>query len=82
MNLKRNSDGKLESGEYLAKNDERIWCIWKCPKCGKLANISKRVHAVDLFGVITPEVKCPNEQCYHVDSYALEDWIPTAKGSA
>lgn len=82
-NLKRNAGNtQLQTGEYLPAKAATHWCIWKCPACGTLANITKRWHSVTHFGEITPAVRCPNNQCYHEDSYWLDDWIPEAKGQA
>lgn len=83
MNLKRNDGStKLQVGEYIPQSGTDHWCVWKCPKCEKLAYIARRVHTVSYFGEITPNVKCPNAQCLHEDNYWLEGWIPEAKGNA
>jgi len=78
---------KLRPGEYIQYKHIDVWALYKCPRCGFVTSLGKKVHDVYYDGTVTPAAACPHAlgsgtRCAFSDSITLEEWIPEAKGSA
>ena len=59
---------------------DKAWVSWKCPECRQSLLLLRSVHTVDFEGVVSPGVRCPDEDClFHVE---LADWVPEPVGHA
>lgn len=76
-----------EPGEYLPLQKQKgygdvAWAAWGCPRCGEVLLISRNNHRVDVYGRVTPALRCITDGCKWIGKVFLDNWVPEAKGNA
>lgn len=81
-------DHELARGEY--RQVPREWSYGhlahttiRCPDCGSLSCLPRRVFHVDASGVVDRALICPGFECmWRAEGLVFDGWIPEAAGSA
>lgn len=58
------------------------WAAWCCPACEEALLIMRGRHEVDVYGVVTPALRCPTKSCGFMAKVFLDGWVPEGRATA